>query len=93
MEQVCYTRSMTDILEEVKKIQVARGLTDGQMAEVLGYNQRENWCRVKAGRAPAGAVFEARAIKAFPELLYATGEKTGMKGLLDKIVLRVKKFI
>jgi hypothetical protein len=81
------------ILELVKKIQVDRSMTDSQMATLLGYKQRENWCRIKAGRAPATVVFEARAIKAFPELIYMPEEKSGVKALLDKIVLKVKKFI
>jgi len=92
VEYVCYSLAMS-ILEEVKKIQEARGLSDSQMAELLGYRQRENWCRVKGGRAPAGGVFEARVYKAFPELLYMPEEKGKIKGLFDKIVLKVKKFV
>ena len=99
MEYVCYTRSMTNILEEVKRIQVDRGLTDSQVAELLGYKQRENWTRIKGGRAPANKVFCMRAREAFPELRSTLAErqqgdgKRGVKGILDKIVLRVRKFL
>jgi len=69
------------------------------MAELLGYKQRENWIRIKGGRAPASEVFEMRARQAFPELTSTPaesspeGERGGLKRLLDKVVLRVKKFV
>ena len=96
---MCYARSMSNILEEVKRIQTARGLTDSQVAELLGYKQRENWSRIKLGRAPANEVFVMRAQRAFPELYTTPAEKPqgssqrGVKGILDKIVLVVKKYL
>ena len=102
---MCFTRSMTNILEDVKRIQVEQGLTDSQIAELLGYKQRENWTRIKGGRAPANEVFQMRAARAFPDDIHVfsglhttpaesarDGAKRGVKAVLDKIVLRVKKF-
>ncbi len=88
-----------NIFEEVKKIQVAQGLTDTKMAELLGYKQRENWSRIKGGRAPDNEVFRMRALRAFPELHTVPTENAqdskprGLKSFLDKIALRVKKFV
>ncbi|GAG91156.1 unnamed protein product, partial [marine sediment metagenome] len=59
---------MDNILEEVKKLQLARGLTDSQIADRLGYHQRENWNKIKCGRAPANEIFQMRVMRAFPEL-------------------------
>ena len=99
MEYVCYSRSMGNILEEVKRIQIDRGLTDSQIAELLGYRQRENWTRIKGGRAPANKVFRMRAREAFLELrppptqTQQDGAKRGVKGILDRVLLKVKKFV
>ena len=83
-----------------------QGLTDSQVAELLGYKQRENWTRIKGGRAPANEVFQMRAARAFPDDIHVfsglhtaptktqqDGGKRGVKGILDKIVLKVKKFV
>ena len=85
---------MDNILEEVKKIQIYRVLNDRLMAELLGYKQRENWTRIKGGRAPVTKYFIDRAIKAFPELASTYDEtsqdsKRGwLRWLLDKILRR-----
>jgi len=96
---VCYSSSIMDLLEEVKKIQVEQGLTDSKMAELLGYKQRENWSRIKLGRAPANEVFQMRVLRAFPGFCTTPAEKPqgssqrGVKAILDKIVLVVKKYL
>ena len=91
-----------DIVERDKQFQIARGLTDTQMALKLGYKHRSGWAKIKGGLVPASEVFQLRALRAFPELgaiLSNPAEKTqenggkGIKGLLDKIVLKVKKFV
>ena len=88
-----------DVLEIVKKIQVDRGLNDTQMAGLLGYKNREGWARIKGGVLPASEIFQMRALRAFPELCSTPTESTqdskrgGVKSLLDKIVLKVKKFV
>lgn len=56
------------IFEQVKAIQEKRRLTDGDMAELLGYANRISWSRIKVGMNPASRLFERRALKAFPEL-------------------------
>ena len=87
------------MLERVKKIQVDRGLNDTQMAVLLGYKNRTGWARIKGGIVPANEVFQMRALRAFPELHAAPAEKPQdsdrgrLKTLLDKIVLKVKKFV
>ncbi len=77
---------MENILEQVKRIQGDRGLTDAMMAELLGYNQRENWTRIKGGRTPATSFFVDRAIKAFPELAptYDETSQDGKRGWLRR---------
>ena len=98
MLYTCYTLSM-DLLEEVKHIQVERGLTDKQMAEILGYKNRCSWAKIKIGVVPANEVFQMRVLRAFPGFHTAPAEnaqgsaKRGVKALLDKIVLKVKKFV
>jgi len=95
-----------DLLEEVKKIQTERGLNDTQMSELLGYKHRTGWARIKSGVAPANEVFEMRAQRAFPDDIHVfrglhttPAEKPqgraerGVKGILDKIVLKVKKYL
>ena len=88
-----------NVLEEVKRIQVEQGLSNSQVAKLLGYKHRECWIRIKGGRAPASEIFEMRATKAFPELDSTLAETQqdrrggGIKPFLDKIVLRVKKFV
>ena len=91
-----------DILEKVKQFQVALGITDAQMAEKLGYKHRAGWAKIKGGIIPANHVFELRALKAFPELgaIHSNpAESTqdsrskGVKGILDKVVLIVKKLV
>lgn len=91
-----------DILEEVKKIQVARGLNDTQMSLLLGYKNRTGWARIKGGIVPANEVFQMRALRAFPAVFVSAKLRTEkpqgadrgrLKGLLDKIVLKVKKFV
>ena len=91
-----------DLLEEVKKIQVDRGLNDTQMSELLGYKHRTGWARIKSGVAPANEVFQMRAMRAFPAVFVAAqidaekrqdGDKRGVKGIVDKIVLKVKKYL
>jgi len=87
------------MLEEVKKIQVARGLNDTQMSLLLGYKNRTGWARIKGGIVPANEVFQMRVLRAFPELHAApaeasqNGNREQLKRLLDKIVLKVKKFV
>jgi len=91
-----------DILEEVKKIQVARGLNDTEMSLLLGYKNRTGWARIKGGIVPANEVFQMRALRAFPAVFVDAklrtekpqdGRSKGIKRLLDKIVLKVKKFV
>lgn len=87
-----------DVLERVKFIQKNRGLTDSQMAELLGYKQRENWSRIKSGRAPANEIFQMRAARAFPELYLAMAESSqdgtsgGVWTVLKDIYLKARKF-
>lgn len=67
-----------DYLKRVKKIQQDQGLNDTQMAELLGYQNRSAWARIKGGSVPGNKSFIARAIAAFPEIvseLYS--ERTG----------------
>ena len=98
MYLLCYSIDM-DNLERVKTIQKVRGLNDTQVAHLLGYKNRVSWAKIKAGMVRAHEVFQMRAIRAFPELRSTPTEKAqdgkrrGVKGLLDKIVLRVKKFV
>ncbi len=88
-----------DVLEEVKRIQIDRGLNDAEVAELLGYKQRETWAKIKGGVARPTDVFVMRARQAFPELApghaeASQGKQTGgLKKVLDKIVLKVKKFV
>ncbi len=87
-----------DLLEEVKKIQVARGLNDTQMAGLLGYKHRTGWARIKNGSAPANEVFQMRVLRAFPSFHTAPessqdSPRGGVKGILDKIVLKVRKIV
>lgn len=88
-----------DILEEVKRIQIDRGLNDAEVAGLLGYKQRETWAKIKGGVARPTDVFVMRARQAFPELVPTPAEASqdkqtgGLKGILDKIVLKVKKFV
>lgn len=88
-----------ELLEEVKRIQKERKLTDTQISELLDYKDRTGWARIKGGIVPANEVFQMRALRAFPELHTAPAEASqdshskGIKGLLDKIVLKVKKFV
>lgn len=88
-----------DILEEVKRLQVDRGLTDSQMAELLGYKSRISWAKIKGGLVPANEVFQMKVLRAFPELASIPAETSqdgkgrALKSLLDKIVLKVKKFV
>lgn len=87
-----------DLLEEAKRIQVSRGISNSQMAKLLGYNQRQNWVRIKGGRSLAGRPFQLRFLKAFPEFASVPsktsqdGKRGALKSFLDKIVLKVKKF-
>lgn len=93
------TLFIVNILEKVKKIQVDRAINDTKMSLLLGYKNRTGWARIKGGVVPANEVFEMRAFRAFPELLVDPIESSqdshskGIKGLLDKIVLKVKKFV
>lgn len=95
---MCYTIIMV-VLDEVKRIQVERGLTNKQMSEILGYQGRNTWAKIKGGIVPANEVFIMRAKQAFPELVGVPAENAqdkdrgGIKGILDKIALRVKKFV
>lgn len=56
------------MLEKVKQIQLDRGLTNGEMAKLLGYQNRNAWAKIKAGIEPASEAFELRAFRAFPEV-------------------------
>lgn len=56
------------MFEKVKQIQIDRGFTDTQMSTLLGYKHRSGWTRLKHGADPGNVIFEARAIRAFPEL-------------------------
>lgn len=78
-----------DLLEEVKKIQVERGLNDTQMSELLGYKHRTGWARIKSGIAPANEVFQMRALRAFPEIQ----KEEENPGILGKLKLIVKKYL
>ena len=89
-----------DIAEAVKKIQIDRGLNDTQVAELLGYKHRTGWARIKSGVVPANEVFKLRAWKAFTPELNAIGHESlqdggrrGVKRILDKIVLKVRKYL
>ena len=90
-------RIKMDILGEVKKIQEARGLNDTEMSKLLGYKYRTGWARIKSGVSPPNSVFVLRVWKTFPELRHLYAETTqeiprgGVKGFLDKIVLKIKK--
>jgi 3,4-dihydroxy 2-butanone 4-phosphate synthase/GTP cyclohydrolase II len=59
---------MDKILHRLIEEQSKRGLTNRQMAEMLGYRQDVNWVRVKTGRAPANDKFTMRVHRAFPDL-------------------------
>lgn len=68
------------MLEKLKKIQEQKGLTNAQMATLLGYVNPTTWVRIKNGTAPANHVFELRAREAFPELRgYAGRRPRGVK--------------
>ncbi len=88
-----------DFIEEVKRIQKEQGLNDTQVSALLGYKNREGWARIKGGIVPANEAFQMRVLKAFPEIASAyaqssqDGSRKGLKSLLDKIVLKVKKFV
>ncbi len=56
------------MLEKVKRIQRDGGLTDEQMAALLGYSHRTGWAKIKCGQVPASESFELRAFRAFPEV-------------------------
>jgi len=87
-----------DILVAVKAIQKVRGLNDTQMSVLLGYKNRAGWARIKGGIVPANRVFEARALRAFPELYLASaessqdGESGGVLSVLKDIYLKARKF-
>ena len=86
-----------DILEEVKRIQVARGLNDTQMAELLGYKHRTGWAKIKTGVNPATEVFNRRAIVAFrlirrewcltPEVCIIFADRTGDGVIVPTFIL------
>lgn len=88
-----------DILERVKDIQKEQGFNDTQMSDLLGYKNRAGWARIKGGIVPGNKSFQMRALRAFPELASAYAQNSQdkqrgvLKSLLDKIVLKVKKFV
>ncbi len=56
------------MLSKLTAIQCDRGLTDAEMAALLGIG-RSTWTEVRNGRLPMSSRVQMRAAKAFPELL------------------------
>ena len=55
------------LLSEVKSIQEAGKMTDGEMAELLGVH-RVTWVNVRNGKIPMSASFQLKVINVFPQL-------------------------
>jgi 3,4-dihydroxy 2-butanone 4-phosphate synthase / GTP cyclohydrolase II len=88
---------MDNILARLIEEQNKRGLTNAQMAGLLGYNQDVNWVRIKTGRSPVNDKFYMKARRAFPELFApepAKG-KTGNMATIEAAIADVKagKFV
>lgn len=56
------------MLSKLTAIQSTQGLTDAEMASLLGIG-RSTWTEVRNGRLPLSERVQMRAAKAFPELL------------------------
>ena len=89
--------AMDNILDRLIAEQNKRGLTNVQMAELLGYNQDVNWVRIKTGRSPVNDKFSMKARRAFPELFAAEAAagKTGNMATIEEAIADIKagKFI
>ena len=59
-------RLMDNTLDRLIEEQNKRGLTNAQMAELLGYNQDVNWVRIKTGRSPFNDKFYMKAPARLP---------------------------
>lgn len=58
---------MSGLVERIKSYQKAKGLTDKEMAEKIGY-ARANWNSIKNGKYPLNEKFLVAVGRAIPEL-------------------------
>ena len=81
-----------DTLSKLIELQKAKGLSNTEVSELLGYKYRTGWARIKYGVRPDNSRFELRALRVFPELSVNAPEKppvpkrSWLKSILNWII-------